>query len=157
MKLAVSGSRLLTDEAVVWRAVEQGLASLGVDMGAVTRLLQGGCRGVDTCAARRSPVPVVTYDPRHYGAAPRCYHARNKAMAEDCDVAVVVMKVPAGEGWSVCLDPGHKDNRGSRSFLGYATGRGVRVAVVGVALERRLMRLLATPASPPAQAEHKDT
>ena len=50
------------------------------------------------------------------GEPPRCYHARNAAMAEDCGRAVLCALWPK-EGAMAVLDDRHDDNRGTRAMM----------------------------------------
>lgn len=142
-RLLIAGSRRLVDLSGPLEAIlTHALQGWGLSRSDVSRVLQGGCVGVDDEGAwwgERHRIPVVTYDPKHYGRPPACYHARNKAMAEDCTHAVLVAWWGPGAP-EPAFEAGYGENRGTRSALGFLRVLGRLVRLYAVSPERRVWR-----------------
>jgi hypothetical protein len=108
--LLVTGSRSITDEALVVYALEQTLHDLG---GTVARLIHGGAAGVDTLAgkwAERRGIPTSVVRP-HFdqGRGNRAYLERDAAMV---DMATHVVAIWDGQ------------SRGTQYTFEYARTKG---------------------------------
>ena len=118
MILRVSGSRTITDRALVWGALDAFFGEAPIsEPRPVTEVIHGGCRGVDTLAqdwafANRIPERIF---PADWSRGPAAGALRNQRMIDEADALVAV--------WD-------GESRGTADAIKRARVKGIRVVVV---------------------------
>lgn len=97
MRVAVVGSRTITDKALVESAIYEAMETYGAVDECVT-IVSGGAKGVDTLAqrwAKEHRADFILFKPYHMidpsvEYSPKFFFARNKQIADNADVVVIL-------------------------------------------------------------------
>ena len=111
MRTIIAGSRTITDPAIVRKAIRQSRFQ-------ITRVISGGCRGVDKLAegwALENQVPVTVVKPDWDELGKAAGPVRNAEMADIAD-ALIAIRAPG-------------ISKGTDSMIRIAQGRGLKVFV----------------------------